>query len=198
MSTQTESRERFAQASARFPAGGSPRPRCLPESAWLELDVASSRLGVSVVDTANAISCDDVHVVSYSNEKFEYKQLDKDKLKSGPDPKVFQYFQSESKPTCTTDVSVFAIDDVAITGVKPEMNIQSLKDIRADSPYAHNIMQNWVSFDGDSVQGYLPDQEGFDQSGKQASKTNFMPGSAEEMVGHAIDMLKESYSAIKK
>ncbi len=88
--------------------------------------------------------------------------------------------------------------DVAITGVKPEMNIQSLKDIRADSPYAHNIMQNWVSFDGDFVQGYLPDQEGFDQSGKQASKTNFMPGSAEEMVGHAIDMLKESYSSIKK
>ena len=168
------------------------------EAAWLMLDVASSRLGVSVVDTANAISCGDVHVVSYSNEKFEYKQLDKDKLKSGPDPKVFQYVQSESKPTCTTDVSVFAIDDVAITGVKPEMNIQSLKDIRADSPYAHNIMQNWVSFDGDSVQGYLPDQEGFNQSGKQASKTNFMPGSAEEMVGHAIDMLKESYSSIKK
>lgn len=195
---QTGSGERFVQASARFPAGGSPRPRCLPESAWLELDVASSRLGVSVIDTANAISCDDVHVVSYSNEKFEYKQLDKDKLKSGPDPKVFQYVQSESKPTCTTDVSVFAIDDVAITGVKPEMNIQSLKDIRADSPYAHNIMQNWVSFDGDSVQGYLPDQEGFDQSGKQASKTSFMPGSAEEMVGHAIDMLKESYSSIKK
>lgn len=168
------------------------------EAAWLMLDVASSRLGVSVVDTANAISCGDVHVVSYSNEKFEYKQLDKDKLKSGPDPKVFQYVQSESKPTCTTDVSVFAIDDVAITGVKPEMNIQSLKDIRADSPYAHNIMQNWVSFDGDSVRGYLPDQEGFDQSGKQASKTNFMPGSAEEMVGHAIDMLKEGYSSIKK
>ena len=168
------------------------------EAAWLMLDVASSRLGVSVVDTANAISCGDVHAVSYSNEKFEYKQLDKDKLKSGPDPKVFQYVQSESKPTCTTDVSVFAIDDVAITGVKPEMNIQSLKDIRSDSPYSHNIMQNWVSFDGDSVQGYLPDQEGFDQSGKQASKTNFMPGSAEEMVGHAIDMLKESYSSIKK
>lgn len=55
-----------------------------------------------------------------------------------------------------------------------------------------------MSFDGDSVQGYLPDQEGFDQSGKQASKTNFMPGSAEEMVGHAIDMLKEGYSSIKK
>lgn len=88
--------------------------------------------------------------------------------------------------------------DVAITGVKSEMDIQSLKDIRADSPYAHNIMQNWVSFDGDSVQGYLPDQEGFDQSGKQASKTNFMPGSVEEMVGHVIDMLKESYSSIKK
>ena len=97
------------------------------------LDVASSRLGVSVVDTANAISCGDVHVVSYSNEKFEYKKLDKDKLKSGPDPKVIQYVQSESKPTCTTDVSVFAIDDVAITGVKSEMDIQSLKDIRADS-----------------------------------------------------------------
>lgn len=27
------------------------------EAAWLMLDVASSRLGVSVVDTANAISC---------------------------------------------------------------------------------------------------------------------------------------------
>lgn len=48
------------------------------------------------------------------------------------------------------------------------------------------------------MQGYFPDQEGFDQSGKQASKTNFMPGSAEEMVGHAIDMLKEGYSSIKK
>ena len=48
------------------------------------------------------------------------------------------------------------------------------------------------------MQGYFPDQEGFDQSGKQASKTNFMLGSVEEMVGHAIDMLKEGYSSIKK
>ena len=49
-------------------------------------------------------------------------------------------------------------------------------------------MQNWVCFDGNSVQGYLPDQVGFDQSGKQASKTSFMPGSAEEMVANAIDL----------
>lgn len=160
---------------------------------FLMLDVASSRLAVSVIDAANGIETGDAHVVAYENRKFEYKQLDKDKLKSGSDPKTFQYVQSESKPTCTTDVSVFAIDDVAFTGVKPEMNIQSLKDVREGSPYAHNVMQCWVSFDGDSVQGYLPDQEGFDQSGKQASKTSFMPGSAEEMVGHAVDMLKSLY-----
>lgn len=163
------------------------------KAGWLMLDVASSRLAVSVVDTANKIECGDIHKLTYSNQKFDYKQLDKDKLLSGGDPKVFTYVQSESAPTCTTDVSILAFDDVAITGVKPEMNIQSLKDIREGSPYAHNIMQNWVSFDGASVQGYLPDQQGFDQSGKQASKTSFMPGSAEEMVGHAIDMLKESY-----
>ena len=59
-------------------------------------------------------------------------------------------------------------------------------------------MQNWVSFDGNSVQGYLPDQVGFDQSGKQASKTSFMPGSAEEMVANAIDLLEESYAAVSK
>lgn len=146
--------------------------------------------------TANRIETNSVHVVSYENRKFEYRQLDKDQMKAGSDPKVFQYVQSQDKPTCTTDVSVFAIDDVAVTGVKPEMNIQSLKDIRAGSPYAHNIMQNWVSFDGNSVQGYLPDQQGFDQSGKQASKTNFMPGSAEEMVGHAIELLKELYPQV--
>lgn len=163
---------------------------------FLMLDVASSRLGVSVIDTANRIETNNVHVVSYENRKFEYRQLDKDQMKAGSDPKVFQYVQSQDKPTCTTDVSVFAIDDVAVMGVKPEMNIQSLKDIRAGSPYAHNIMQNWVSFDGNSVQGYLPDQQGFDQSGKQASKTNFMPGSAEEMVGHAIELLKELYPQV--
>lgn len=56
----------------------------------------------------------------------------------------------------------------------------------------------WLILKRDFVQGYFPDQEGFDQSGKQASKTNLMPGLAEEMVGHAIDMLKESYSSIKK
>ncbi len=168
------------------------------DAAWLMLDVAASRLGISVVDTANAIECHAVHSVACANRKDEYRQLDKDKLKSGFDPKKFQYVQSESKPTCTTDVSVFAIDDVAITGVKPEMNIQSLKDIREGSPYAHNIMQNWVSFDGNSVQGYLPDQAGFDQSGKQASKTSFMPGSAEEMVANAIDLLRENYAALSK
>lgn len=162
-------------------------------SGFLMLDVASSRLGVAVVDAANAIETHDVHAVVLRNEKFEYRQLDKDKLKAGPDPKAFQYVQSASKPTCTTDVSVFAIDDVALAGVKPEMNIQSLKDVRAGSPFAHTVLQNWVSFDGNSVQGYLPDQQGFDQSGKQASKTSFMPGSAEEMVGHAVDLLNEAY-----
>ena len=161
---------------------------------WTLLDMASSRLAVSVIDTVNKIESSDIHKVTYTNQKFEYKQLDKDKLMSGDDPKVFNYVQSESEPTCTTDVSILAFDDVAITGVKPEMNIQSLKDIRESSPYKYNIMQNWVSYDGASVQGYLPDQQGFDQSGKQASKTSFMPGSAEEMVGHAVDMLKEAYS----
>lgn len=163
---------------------------------FLMLDVASSRLAVSVIDAANRIETGEVHTVGYRNEKFEFRQLDKEKLKSGSDPKVFNYVQSTFKPTCTTDVSVFTIEDVAITGVKPEMNIQSLKDIRAGSPFAHNIMQNWVSFDGDSVQGYLPDQEGFDQSGKQASKTSFMPGSAEEMVQHALDLLEEAYPRV--
>ena len=163
------------------------------DAGWTLLDMASSRLAVSVIDTANKIESGDIHKLSYTNQKFEYKQLDKDKLTSGSDPKVFNYVQSESEPTCKTDVSIFAIDDIAITGVKPEMNIQSLKDIREGSPYKYNIMQNWVSYDGNSVQGYLPDQQGFDQCGKQASKTSFMPGSAEEMVGHAVDMLKESY-----
>ena len=73
---------------------------------------------------------------------------------------------------------------------------------RGGMAYARCCIEPPLRFRGryckrDFVQGYFPDQEGFDRSGKQASKTNFMPGSAEEMVGHAIDMLKESYSSIK-
>ena len=163
------------------------------DASWLLLDVASSRLGLAVVNAADAIECGDAHVITLKNGKYDFDMLDKDKLKSGDDPKKFVYVQSETTPTKQSDVTVLAIDDVAITGVKPEMNIQSLKDIREGSPYAHNIMQCWVSFDDDSIQGYLPDQEGFDQSGKQASKTSFMPGSAEKMCGHAIDLLNEIY-----
>lgn len=165
------------------------------EASWLLLEVASRRLALAVADTADRITCDNAHVITMKNEKHEFEMLDKDKLQSGPDPKQFVYEQNQETPTKLSDVSIFTIDDIAFTGVKPEMNIQSLKDIRNGSPYTHNIMQCWVSFDENSIQGYLPDQNGFDQCGKQASKTSFMPGSAEKMVDIAINMLQESYTA---
>lgn len=153
------------------------------------LDIVSSRLGYAVIDTANAITCDQIaHLVMKSN-KVSYPQLDKEKsqLKKAP----YAYVQSSEQPEIETDISVFAIDDVAITGVKTEMNIQTLKDIREQSPFKYNTLHGWVSYDENSVEGYLPDQEGFDQSGKQAGKTSFMPGTAEKLVENAIDLLNE-------
>ena len=162
---------------------------------WKLLDIASSRLGYAVVDAANAIQSGALHRIGMSHKKCSYKKLDTDKRgKSAP----FTYVQATNKDgspaTIDMNILVMSFDDLAILGVKSEMNIQTLKDIRVASPYRYNVMQGWVAYDSSDPDGYLPDQEGFDQSGKQASKTKFMPGTAEEVVADAVEMLDGLYA----
>jgi len=163
-----------------------------PEAQWELLDIVSSRLGYAVIDTANKIKCGKVESFGMLHEKNTYRKLDTDKRgKTAP----FTYEQAvdeNGKPaTIDININVMNINDVAITGFKSELNIGTLDTIRSKSPFKYNVMNSWTAFESADPDGYLPDQEGFDQSGKQASKTKFMPGTAEEMVADACLLLNK-------
>ena len=161
-----------------------------PEAQWELLDIVSSRLGYAVIDTADQITCGKVTSFGMLHEKNSYRKLDLDKRgKTAP----FTYVQAtdeDGKPaTIDIHINVMNVNDVAVTGFKSELNIGTLDTIRASSPFKYNVMNSWTAYDSSDPDGYLPDQEGFDQSGKQASKTKFMPGTAEEMVSDACLLL---------
>lgn len=100
-------------------------------------------------------------------------------------------------PTATADyvekgtervgVEVLAIGNVALAGLKPEVNAVTEAQLRAVSPFEHTLLVSMVN----GGQKYMPDLVSYDRVTWEAQSAPFMPGAAEAWVKMAVECLEQ-------
>ena len=88
--------------------------------------------------------------------------------------------------TQRVDVLALAVGDVALVGVKPEVNTPTEAQLQAASPYKHTLVVSMVN----GGQKYMPDRASYEHSTWEAQSAPVMPGAAEAWVEKAVQVLK--------
>ena len=83
-------------------------------------------------------------------------------------------------------IELFALGDLAIIGVKPELTYPTLKQIQGASPYPITLVATMIN----GGAKYMADQSAYDRSMYEAINSPFAPGTAEMLVKEAATLLK--------
>ncbi len=84
------------------------------------------------------------------------------------------------------DVAVMTLGNVALVGLKPEMNSVTEAQLQAASPFAHTLVVSMVN----GGQKYMPDKVSYDNVTWEAQSAPFMPGVAEAWLETAVKLLE--------
>lgn len=84
-------------------------------------------------------------------------------------------------------IELFALGDLAILGVKPELTYPTLKQIQAASPFAVTLVSTLIN----GGAKYMADQSAYDRCMYEAVNSPFAPGAAEMLVKEASALLKK-------
>lgn len=90
------------------------------------------------------------------------------------------------------DVVTMAIGEVALVGVKPEINTPTEAQLQAVSPYAHTLIMSMVN----GGQKYMPDLASYENGTWEAQSSMMMPGAAEAWIEEAAGVLKRMHESI--
>ena len=86
------------------------------------------------------------------------------------------------------DVKVVTIGDVALVGVKPEVNTVTEAQLHAASPYKHTLLMSMVN----GGLKYMPDQQSYKNATWEALTCALMPGAAEAWLNEAVAVLEKT------
>ena len=95
----------------------------------------------------------------------------------------------QEKGTERVDVMVLTIGDVALVGLKPELNAVTEAQLQAASPYNHTLVISMVN----GGQKYMPDMGSYENITWEAQSAPLMPGAAEAWVKEAVSILKRMH-----
>ncbi len=93
----------------------------------------------------------------------------------------------EEKGSEQVDALVMTLGDVALVGLRPEVNAVTEAELQNKSPYAHTLILSMV----DGGQKYMPDQGSYDNITWEAQSAPFMPGAAEAWTNKALELLNQ-------
>ncbi|MGN0978445.1 MAG: hypothetical protein ACI4PH_10365 [Faecousia sp.] len=91
----------------------------------------------------------------------------------------------------TIDGRIMTIGDVALVGLKPEINCITGEQLRKASPYPHTIAVAMI----DGGQKYMPDAESYRKITWESQSSMMMPGAAEAWVEAVVATLTEMKGA---
>lgn len=101
----------------------------------------------------------------------------------------FSYANKAGDGSVDVPVEYMAIGEVALCGVKQEVDCITGIQLREASPYAHTLMVSFLNGDGK----YMPHREAFDFNEGvgtwETARSAFAPGAAEELVSISIPVL---------
>lgn len=96
------------------------------------------------------------------------------------------------KGTQRIDVVTMTIGELALVGVKPEINTVTEAQVQEKSPYKHTLIVSMVN----GGQKYMPDMASYENSTWEAQNANLMPGAAEAWVEQAAAVLDRMHKNV--
>lgn len=84
------------------------------------------------------------------------------------------------------DVLALTVGDVALVGLKPELNTVTQTQLQAASPYKHTLVVSMVN----GGQKYMPDLASYEHGTWEAQSAPVMPGAAEAWADEAAALLR--------
>lgn len=106
----------------------------------------------------------------------------------------FSYANKAGDGEVVVPVEFMTIGDIALCGVKQEVDCASGIQLREASPYAHTLMMSFLNGDGK----YMPHLKAYDFNEGvgtwETKRSAFAPGAAEEMVRLATDILNRMHA----
>lgn len=93
------------------------------------------------------------------------------------------------KGVAHVDAMAMTIGDVALVGLKPEVNSPTEIQLQEASPYEHTLVVSMVN----GGQKYMPDMASYEKCTWEAQSAPLMPGAAEAWVEEAVRILKDMH-----
>ena len=84
-------------------------------------------------------------------------------------------------------IELFALGDLAIVGVRPELTCITLRQIQEASPYPVTLLATLIN----GASKYMADQSAYDRYMYEAINSPFAPGAAEQLVREAAALLRK-------
>lgn len=143
-------------------------------------------LGKTVCDIAEKITCHEMGgEIKFRKVRFcvPGKEMERELKKLRP-VREFVYLPAEERET---EVEVVCVGDIALLGVKPELNCRTGVAISTCSPFA----DTWVCTMVNGGAKYMADKKSYDRFTYEAMNSPFGKGAAEMLAEQALSLLNE-------
>lgn len=87
----------------------------------------------------------------------------------------------------TAEIQVMSIGSIAIVGIPGELFVELGREIQSKSPFANTVI---VTLANDDI-GYIPHRAAYEEGAYEPTSSPLVPGSGEQIVARALEMLKE-------
>lgn len=147
-------------------------------------------LGKTVCNVMQEISCCDVEdKIKYGKARFcvPGKEMERELKKLHP-VKETVYTPAEDKEI---EVEAVCIGELALLGVKPELNCCSAVAIGAGSPFQNTLVCTMVN----GASKYMADKKSYDRYTYEAMNSPFGKGAAELLMKQSVALLEEVYES---
>ena len=164
--------------------------RDLQEEGFGICERLGERLGKVVCDVTQSVTCNnDESGITYGKARFcvPGKEMERDLKKLHP-VKEAVYTPSEDKET---EVEAVCIGELALIGVRPELNCCSGIAIRACSPFRNTLVCTMVN----GASKYMADKGSYDRYTYEAMNSPFGKGAAELLTGQTLTLLNTLHQA---
>lgn len=155
------------------------------EEGFLICERLGSQLGEAVCAIAEGIVCQEIpSAMEYGRVLFRVpgKAMERE-LKNLHPVKTMEYVSEEEREIA---VEVFRLGDVALVGVKPELNCGTAVAIRMCSPVARTLVCTMVN----GAAKYMADRASYDRFTYEAMNSPFGRGAAEILTSQVITLLE--------
>ncbi|MGM9521402.1 MAG: hypothetical protein ACI3VB_02870 [Oscillospiraceae bacterium] len=165
--------------------GGVLRNIDLHEAGYILVELLGERLGQEVVFAAERLECTELTApLRTGRRSFKYSGQYIPDMRSIRPCKEYVYIPESD---VETPVEVLQIGEAALVGVKPEICVRTVMELKENSPYGMTGLMTFVN----GGAKYMPEEDMYEKITFQSINSRFAAGTAEKFAGDILKLLND-------